>query len=312
MHHSGKQGVKQGKRINIHEITRWAAVIIISLLTGAFISLEINKGIPSVDTGKSFSEIAVPMGAKSTVTLPDGTIVILNAGSQLHYATDYGKVTRDITFSGEGYFKVAKQKDKPFIVHTSKASVRALGTEFNVKAYPDENFEAILVEGSVLVNKVIADKNVAKNTEGESITLKPGQKVKIDPVQNRARLKKDQDAVNSSESGNLTNSLNDYGGFKIENTNPEVETSWKDNRWIIQGENLENLAILLSRKYNVNIRLQDSDLKKYKFSGIIENETIEQVFEIMKFTIPINYRIDKGDVTWVLNKNLEKNYKEAY
>jgi len=98
----------------------------------------------------------------------------------------------------------------------------------------------------------------------------------------------------------------------IVSTDVQIETSWKDKRWIIRGTNLDEIAVLLSRKFNVTIQIKDPELRKYKFSGIIENETLEEVFAIMKFTIPIKSLIDKGEVTWSIDRKREKDYKEAY
>ncbi|PKL84797.1 MAG: hypothetical protein CVV22_10945, partial [Ignavibacteriae bacterium HGW-Ignavibacteriae-1] len=144
-------------------------------------------------------------------------------------------------------------KEKPFIVHTSNASIRALGTEFNVTAYPNENIsEMILAEGSVVVK--LNSEYTSKSNISE-VVLQPGQKAII----------KNQVEKNNSV---LVASL------RVENCDPQVETSWKDKRWIIKGTDLDRLAVSLSRRYNINIQLKDPELLKYKFSGIIENETI--------------------------------------
>ena len=92
----------------------------------------------------------------------------------------------------------------------------------------------------------------------------------------------------------------------------EIETSWKDPNWVIQGENIKDLFIKLGRRFNVSINLLDKDLEKYKFSGIIQSETLEQVFDLMSFTIPMSYYIEKGKVDISLNYKLENKYKRAY
>jgi transmembrane sensor len=98
----------------------------------------------------------------------------------------------------------------------------------------------------------------------------------------------------------------------IEKTDIHVETSWKEKQWIIQGEDLQSLAVLLYRKFGVPIQINDTALYKYKFSGIIENETLEQIFSIMKLAIPVSYTINKGEVVWYFNTKLAKDYKESY
>lgn len=293
----------------ILSIGKWAAVVLVSVCTGAFIyHLYINENL-SLSQPHTYNEITVPLGSKSKIHLPDGTEVILNAGSRLKYKMDFGSILREVDLIGEGYFKVAKQKDRPFIVHTNNANIKALGTEFNVKAYPDENItETILVEGSVAVNRIATSAMKNNDQLSKEIILKPGQKLQLINVAVSRSGKK----IPKSRKIEAIDNVENLEVLKVLPSNLKIETSWKDNRWIVQGENLESLAVLLSRKFNVNIYVKDAELKNYKFSGTIENETIEQVFSIMKYTIPISYAIDKGVVIWTINKNLEKDYKEAY
>jgi ferric-dicitrate binding protein FerR (iron transport regulator) len=92
------------------------------------------------------------------------------------------------------------------------------------------------------------------------------------------------------------------------NIKPELYTSWKDDKWVIEGMPLDELARLMGRRYNSNIELKDSALKQYKFTGTIRNETLEQVLVILSMTTPLEYTIGKGNVTWMINTNLERNY----
>ncbi len=94
--------------------------------------------------------IVVPMGQRVNLQLADGTDVWLNSGSEFTYSTAFSKSDRTVTLDGEGYFKVAKDAEHPFRVHTSKATVEVLGTEFDLKAYDDSpEFTASLLEGAV-------------------------------------------------------------------------------------------------------------------------------------------------------------------
>jgi transmembrane sensor len=295
-------------------VGKWAAVVFVSVYTGALIYSRLEK-VPSNTTSAAiyYNEVTVPLGAKSKIRLPDGTEVILNAGSKLSYSTEYGKKLREVEFSGEAYFKVAKNKNKPFIVHTSKTSIEALGTEFNVKAYPNENIiETILVEGSVAIRKTDTEKNIKGSRNNETIILKPGQMLQI--VKNEVEEKQPV-IIKPSDNAEVAESLKpieNQKDMRLGSIDVQIGTSWKDARWIIRGTNLKDLAVLLSRRFNVNIQLKDSTLNQYKFTGLIENETLEEVLNIIKFTIPINAKIDKGDVTWTVDRGREKDYKEAY
>lgn len=290
-------------------ILKWAAVIVISCITGAFgyKYLSNNKG----NASHLVNVFNVPLGSKSSIVLPDGTLVSLNAGSRLTYAMDYGIKLREVNLIGEGYFKVAENKKVPFLVKTVKATIKALGTEFNVKAYPEEGMiETVLVKGSVLVDEILSAEE-KRSDKRKTVILKPGQKVRI--------FKSAEKVVEKVVEQDIPATLKPLPEktvmppmVVINNSVIENETSWKDTRWIIKGTDLQTFAVILSRRFNVSIELQDENLKQYRFSGTIENETIEEVFDIMKYTIPISYTIDKGKVTWTIDRNLEKVYKESY
>ena len=92
-------------------------------------------------------------GARETISLPDGTTVCLNSGSYVFYPENLEGKTRTVYLMGEAEFKVAKNPEKPFIVRSSNMAITALGTEFNVKAYPEEDIiTTSLIEGKVRVD----------------------------------------------------------------------------------------------------------------------------------------------------------------
>lgn len=300
-----------GKYVVLSKL-KLAAVIIITLGLGSLMSYLFLDNSSSIDS-LAINVIKVPLGSKSIVVLPDKTEVCLNAGSKLTYSKAYGEKFREVNFEGEGYFKVAKMPQKPFIVHTKRANIKALGTEFNVKAYPEENtIETILVKGSVIVNKI---QNSGDDKNSQSIVLKPGQKVLIykDETKPETDTKEKQGAVNNARE-NTSSTTAKLARKELEpiTANAEVETSWKEPSWVIQGEGIEELFVKIGRRYNVTIDLKDKELDQYKFSAIIKNETLEQVFDLMSLTIPLSYKIEKGYVAITLNKKLEKQYKRAY
>jgi len=94
----------------------------------------------------------------------------------------------------------------------------------------------------------------------------------------------------------------------ISNIKPELYTSWKDDKWVIEGMPLDQLSVLMGRRFNSRIEIMDNTLKLYKFTGTIQNETLEQMMVILSMTTPLEYSIGKGSVSWMLNKNLERNY----
>jgi ferric-dicitrate binding protein FerR (iron transport regulator) len=296
-------------------LSKFAAVLLLSLITGASLSFLFLKNRSYSKETIALNEINVPLGSKSRIVLPDHTEVWLNAGSKLSYSMGYGKKLREVTLEGEGYFKVAKMPEKPFIVHTSKANIKALGTEFNVKAYPDENIiETILVKGSVVVHKINSQEESNNLKSERNIVLKPGQKILIFkkniPTNNEFVAGKSKPIQSSKKI--ISKQPSSKAELSPQASDTEIETSWKDPNWVIQGENVKDLFVKLGRRFNVSITLLDKDLEKYKFSGILQNETLEQVFDLMSFTIPMSYTIEKGNVEISLSHKLENKYKRAY
>ena len=243
------------------------------------------------------NKVTVPLGSKSTVELPDGTIVTLNAGSCMQYAASFGKNSREIILEGEGYFKVVRNEAIPFVVRVKDVTIKVLGTEFNVTAYPEEQIIwTTLVKGSVSIRKENGnDSNI------KEVILKPQQTATI--------------KYTTESSSEIENALQVSVGKQVvvqeSNNAPQRDviveesvrktvsyTSWKDARWAIESEPLEELAIKLQRRYNVNIIIKDDDLKRYPFSGTLTDETLEQVLEIMKSTVPISYTV-KHKTVWI-------------
>ena len=100
----------------------------------------------------------MPKRSLAKVILSDGSVVTINAGSRLEYPPEFGKKSRNVYLTGEAYFEVAHAKGKSFIVHTKELEIEALGTEFNVRAYPDDKIvEALLVKGKIAVNSKISE-----------------------------------------------------------------------------------------------------------------------------------------------------------
>jgi len=317
---TGKYETKQEKQISIHHIhekrvirlqiphitAMLAVVFTLGILTHSYFTTEKKAEI-------AWYEIQAPLGAKSQVKLIDGTRVWLNAGSKLQYSTTFGQQNREVNLVGEGYFEVAKNKDLPFEVKTSELIVRALGTAFNVKAYPNEaTIETILVEGEVEVLQKTKTTGVEKD---QTVLLKPQQ---------RLTLKKNTHEMLVET--NLPEKEQVVDPIKIpqkKTTAPTVKTvkttvdlmshtSWKDKRWRIDSENLGSFATKLERRYNVKISFQDKDLPKYSFNGTFEDEPIEEVLRALALAAPINFSLKGNEVVLSRNNKFKDAYKALY
>jgi len=265
--HLHERGQLQGNR-NLFKYLRVAALWILIFGLGTIFSMFFIKPARILNLNSAVSVIA-PRGSKAFTVLPDRSVVWLNAGSKIEYKIPDNKTVREVTIEGEAYFKVSKDSEHPFTVNAQDMIIKAYGTEFNVKAYPGEKVvETTLVEGSVSVE--------IKNKPSNKTVLKPNE----------------QAIYYKPDSGHYENFLVTKG------IDPSFYTQWINDRLQIKGETLEDLAIMLERKYDVTIHFDDNKLRDLRFTGIIENETIEQILELIKISSNVDYRI-KGREIWL-------------
>lgn len=225
-------------------------------------------------------------GERKTFQLPDGSVVKLNSGSKIIINEQYGITTRDIYLEGEAFFDVKHNNHVPFIVHTETMDVKALGTAFNVKAYPGERItEASLLRGSVEVT--------LKKEAGRKVILHPNEKVSCFPVDNKEVIspRPSEKTIQSNEIKNdhlvQTLSKNSLGDIK--------EIAWTENKLEFTDETFVQIAQMMERWYGVKIEFKDSSLRQYRFTGIFEKEKIETALSILKESRNFNYKIIHGD-----------------
>jgi len=287
-------------RFSIRQILRIAAFIIFIFLCGGICSLIIFRN--SVPVSDKSCLITTPLGSITHLVLPDNSQVWLNAGSTLTYLQSFDRKKREVKLQGEAYFKVKSDKSKPFIVNTGQYAIKALGTSFNVKAYPEDNYiSTTLVEGTIHVNGLGIRR-------GFSYILKPNQNLTIPLAKkNHQASSENRNEPISRQNPNIiikpTVSLSST-------VKTEAMVSWKDQRWTIQGEPLGTLAVLLGRRYNTTIHLSSALLDEYRFTGIIQNETLEQVLQYLRYTAPLKYKIGKGEVWWDIDPDLAGKYSK--
>ncbi len=276
-----------------------AAVFLLAFFLGS-ISNKNSGGTESALTAElALTEIKAPFGSTTELNLSDGTKIMINAGSSIRYRSDYNVNNRDLVLEGEAYFKVAKNTKLPFIVSTHKINIRATGTEFNVKAYSEEDVvETTLLDGEVEISQV--DNSDSKQV----LVLKPNEKAiyseKSDPITLDNIKRAEPLAVKPPKiaSDKLLVSPK---------TDVDEVIAWTQNKLIIKGENLESLCIKLQRKYGVQFIFGDEEIKKFRFSGVLLDETFEQIMDAIKLTAPINYSVNGKAVTLVMNeKQMEK------
>lgn len=235
------------------------------------------------------SDIYTANGSRTHLTLPDGTLVWVNAGSRLTYGRNFNTTSREVSLTGEAFFDVAHNSQKPFLIHTSRIDVRVLGTSFNLKSYPsDKTTEATLVRGSIQIS--------IKDRPSEKIILKPDEKLVIANENGIV-----QPAVPGSSIGVLDKPLIAIRKPTYEQkTGAMIETSWVDNKLIFSEENFGDLARQMERWYGVTIQFRDPALQQLQFTGSFKEETIGQALDALQYTAKFNYQIEGNLI--VINK----------
>jgi ferric-dicitrate binding protein FerR (iron transport regulator) len=230
------------------------------------------------------NEVVTKNGSKTNLVLPDGTNVFLNSGSKITYAKDYGIRSREVNLVGEAYFDVVKNPAKPFIIHTSKINVRVLGTAFNVRCYPDEkNTETSLIRGSL---------EVSFKDGREKIMLKPNEKLVIN---NRA-IQENLSPVKSKKNIAALNVFELSHVGLLPQDNSVVETAWVYNRLVFNSETFEDIAHKMEKWYGTAVSFKDEDLKKKKFTGVFEKETIYEALDAIQLTTAFSYEETNGQI----------------
>lgn len=197
------------------------------------------------------------------VILPDGSSVKLGSNTNFHCDTYYGEKNRIVYLEGEAYFDVANKKDHPFIVKIKGQEIEALGTKFNVMAYPEDSvFTTTLLEGSVK----LTTQELASST-----TLKPDQQF----VYNRR---------------SHTTYINQVDGDQF--------ISWTNGYYYFESQTLESILYRLKHLYGIDFIVKSENLNKRIFVGTFyKGQSPKNIMEIINLSIPIKYEISKDKVT---------------
>ena len=201
--------------------------------------------------------LLLPLGARTKLHLPDGTLVWLNAGSKIVYSQGFGVDDRKLSLEGEGYFEVMRNEKVPFEVKTKEVNLKVLGTKFNFRNYPDDAEVTVnLLEGKVALHNEIRPM--------QELYLVPNERMVLDKL-----------------TGKMTKSH-----VKAENA-----SVWINDELFFDEELLEDIAKKLMRSYDVEIEVADS-LKNKRFYGSfkIMGNTIDEVLQTIASTNRMKYR----------------------
>lgn len=266
----------------------WVAGIAASLVLGWFFAGPLLLG-KDKSVSAAQNTISTKRGSKSKVQLPDGTQVWLNADSRITYNENFQGSLREVQLSGEAYFDVVRDEERPFVIHTNVIDIKVLGTAFNVRSYADEkNTETSLVRGSVEVT--------LRNHPEKKFTLKPNDKLIINNEQAgpvAESVKKDPERTTSKQIVLTWGKIN----YPSKADTVATEAMWTRNKLAFDKESLEEIALKIERWYDVKVVIADEAMKKTEFSIIIEDESLQQVMEALRVAGKFHYSINKKEVT---------------
>ena len=261
----------------------WAGLII---LAGSSYFVWMHSGKKQVyQTFNKIEKVIVPNGAPEMRLLPDSSVVWVNAGSQIRYADNFIQKQREVYLDGEAYFSVKHDPDHPFIVYAGNISIRALGTKFNVHAYPGENkIEATLISGKVQVT--------IEGKPDQKIILMPNEKLTV--INEKFRLSAKQSQTESAPE--LSFQVKKVAPISASVSIPEV--AWLEDKLAFQNEAFDVLGKRMERRYDVQIVFTDTLLKNERLTGIFKSENIEKALKILQMTTPFRYRV-KDDTIYL-------------
>lgn len=250
------------QEFRLSALWRYAAIIAVILAVGCFSYWQ--GGVNVKDT---FADISVeaPLGSRTKLYLPDGTLVWLNAGSRMTYSQGFGVDNRKVELEGEGYFEVQRNEKLPFFVKTKDLQLQVLGTKFNFRDYPEDHEVVVsLLEGKVELSNL---------------------------------LKKEKEAFLAPDERAILNKAN--GLMTVETVTASNASQWTDGYLFFDEELLPDIVKELERSYNVNIHIANDSLNKFRFYGnfIRREQSIQEVLDALASTEKIQYKIEERNIT---------------
>ena len=220
-----------------------------------------SLGMPGGSAGGNIARLSVPAGKRSFLTLPDLSKVWVNSGTEVEFPVAYAASSRDIQVDGEIYIDVARNSQKPFLVHTEKLDVLVHGTSFNVSAYRQESeVFVVLVHGKVQVSM----------RDNHTAYMRPNQKATL-------------------KDGNLT----------LEEVDVNDYTSWKDGYLIFNKASMAEVLAKVGKYYNIDFSDQNSNLSRRLITGkLFLASDIDEILASISLLTSTTYTRNHNHVTF--------------
>jgi transmembrane sensor len=233
-----------------------------ALKIAASIALVIISSLLLYQTVFKIETIVQKSGAeKIHFTLPDGSTVWLNEKSKVTYASDFND-SRVLELSGEGFFEVTRNPNKPFSINLQKSQVKVLGTSFNIRAYEKEEQNVV---------SVVSGKVSFSDTKDQTVLLNPGN-----------------EGVFNKHNHTL---------IRNETTNPNL-LAWKSKQLIFKKTSLNEVSKILERYFQISIIIKNVDLQKCRFTSSFQDPTLEEVIEAIRIALNVSIIHQNGVYTF--------------
>lgn len=253
------------QRLSLESVQRkkkrsWIPALIFKVAAVLLIAFTVTIGIfyKQEQSAAASRYFVTKRGERKQLTLPDGSQVFLNSESSLKYSREFGDTSREMTLTGEAFFKVAPDAAKPFVIHTAKSTTRVLGTEFDLKCYPGDEISISVKEGKVAF--------FAKDNAAGAVVLNGGE---------AAHLKEGQNPVKQTL------------------FSPQA-VAWIENKLIIDNEKLARIAARLERWYNIKIHISSPLIAEIRCSGTFADQPAEKVIKSLCFSAGLHYKLSNN------------------
>lgn len=260
------------RKDSVKTFYKYAAVILVALLLGtAGYFIGFQNPLQEIYT----TEVAPDIQNTNEYILPDGSAVTLNSHSKIIFPKHFKGEIREVTITGEAFFDVKPNPEKPFVINAGEARIRVLGTSFNVSAYPEnEKVEVVVETGRVEVEHKEAD-SVAKK---QKILLTRGEKGTLLEKENK-----------------LQKSLNTDRNYM----------AWKTRNLVFEETPMSQVISHLKKTYRINIEVNDEDINKMLLTAEFDKKPVDFILNVVQLTFDLN--LTQENNRYILSKKINNN-----
>ncbi len=247
------------------KIMRVAAIFLVAGLVGVFAYQNWYQPEPKAEE-PVLREVSTANAQRANLTLGDGTKVMLNAGSNVKFPDRFEEDVREVYLEGEAFFDVVRNSEKPFVVHSRGSVIRVLGTSFSVRSYNGEDQVRVVVrEGKI-------------SFEGESSTSDS------------------KTYLQARELGRYY--LNEKKIETAQVADMELFMSWKEGYLKFRKEPMQNVAKELERRYGIDVKFKDSEIKEKSLTAFLKSRSIQNVLEVVAMSLDVEYQLQDDQVSF--------------